>query len=276
MPLSDFVASACQAIELVQSKRYGLILMDLMLPGMDGYEASRQIRRLEFGSGRHTPIVAVTEGLLFRQNIEVREQGHALYYVTVPYGQRKRETGEYSFRFSTTGGTLHITHSRETVEVYKPGGSTVTKDQHGQAIAVDKDNKPQGTDIVIPACRLSYTFKHPAGVVNEALAVALARVTGTCNDGAWHGFEGGEALLLGADGSDGTEAEAEVTYHVAAEENLQDLVIANITGIAKDGHDFLWVWWEDDVKNDQVANKPRAVFVERLYRRINFTTSLGF
>jgi CheY-like chemotaxis protein len=57
---ADFVASAAQAIAIVQTRRYGLILMDLMLPGMDGYEASRQIRRLEFGTGRHTPIVAVT------------------------------------------------------------------------------------------------------------------------------------------------------------------------------------------------------------------------
>ena len=57
---TDLVASGPQAIASMQSKRYGLILMDLMLPGMDGYEASRQIRRIEFGTGRHTPIVAVT------------------------------------------------------------------------------------------------------------------------------------------------------------------------------------------------------------------------
>jgi CheY-like chemotaxis protein len=57
---ADFVATGAQAIAIVQTKRYGLILMDLMLPGMDGYDASRQIRRIEFGTGRHTPIVAVT------------------------------------------------------------------------------------------------------------------------------------------------------------------------------------------------------------------------
>ena len=57
---AEFAVTAPQALVLVQSKRYGLILMDLMLPGMDGYEASRQIRRLEFGTGHHTPIVAVT------------------------------------------------------------------------------------------------------------------------------------------------------------------------------------------------------------------------
>jgi hypothetical protein len=123
---------------------------------------------------------------------------------------------------------------------------------------------------------MSYTFKHPAGVVNEAMAVALARVTGTVNESTWHGFEGGEVLFLGADGSDGTDADAEVTYHVAAEENLSGLIIDAIADIEKDGHDFLWVWWQDDVDDGQGVCRARAVYVERLYRRVNFTSALGF
>jgi len=57
---ADFVETGAQAIAAAQSKRYSLVLMDLMLPGMDGYDAAQQIRRQEFGTGRHTPIVAVT------------------------------------------------------------------------------------------------------------------------------------------------------------------------------------------------------------------------
>jgi hypothetical protein len=220
--------------------------------------------------------VLVEEGFLFRNQIQLREVGYALYYVTVIYGKEKDENGDYTFRFQTTGGTLHITHSRETVAVFQPDGGTVTTDQHDQAIAVDKDNKPQGTDIVVPACKLSYAFKHPAGVVNEAMAINLARLTGCVNEEPWHTFEAGEALFLGAEGSDGTDTDAEVTYHVVAEENLQDLIIAGIEGIEKQGHDFLWVWFADEVKNGQQGNKAKAVFIERLYRRINFAATLGF
>lgn len=57
---ADFASTGAKALAAMQAKRYRLVLMDLMLPGMDGYEAARQLRRLEYGTGRHTPIVAVT------------------------------------------------------------------------------------------------------------------------------------------------------------------------------------------------------------------------
>jgi PAS domain S-box-containing protein len=40
--------------------QFDLILLDVQMPVMDGYEAARQIRRQEEGTGRHVPIVALT------------------------------------------------------------------------------------------------------------------------------------------------------------------------------------------------------------------------
>jgi CheY-like chemotaxis protein len=55
--------SACdglEAINLFESDTFGAILMDIMMPGMDGYEATRRIRKAEFATGTHTPIIACT------------------------------------------------------------------------------------------------------------------------------------------------------------------------------------------------------------------------
>ncbi|MEG3640014.1 ATP-binding protein [Magnetococcus sp. PR-3] len=54
-----------QALEMVKQKRFDLILMDIQMPIMDGYEATRQIRQWE-EEQKHpaTPIVALTANAL--------------------------------------------------------------------------------------------------------------------------------------------------------------------------------------------------------------------
>ncbi|MEW6363579.1 MAG: response regulator [Acidobacteriota bacterium] len=55
----DAVGNGMEVVERVRSAAYDVILMDLSMPGMDGFETAREIRRVE-GSDRQTPVVAMT------------------------------------------------------------------------------------------------------------------------------------------------------------------------------------------------------------------------
>lgn len=48
------------AVDAVKDGQYDLVLMDIQMPGMDGFEATAAIRAREKISGRHIPIVAMT------------------------------------------------------------------------------------------------------------------------------------------------------------------------------------------------------------------------
>jgi two-component system sensor histidine kinase/response regulator len=55
----DVVADGLAAVAAWQTGKFDLIIMDCQMPQMDGYAATREIRRLEDGK-RHIPIVALT------------------------------------------------------------------------------------------------------------------------------------------------------------------------------------------------------------------------
>ena len=58
------IVSVCDnggdAAFLVEQEGFDLVLMDCMMPDVDGYEGTRQIRQREVVDGSHTPIIAVT------------------------------------------------------------------------------------------------------------------------------------------------------------------------------------------------------------------------
>jgi CheY-like chemotaxis protein len=60
----DVVSDGKAAVEAVASRAYDLVLMDVQMPEMDGFEATQEIRQREAGGGgaqgRRVPIVALT------------------------------------------------------------------------------------------------------------------------------------------------------------------------------------------------------------------------
>ncbi|MGZ9234534.1 MAG: response regulator [Anaerolineales bacterium] len=67
----EVVSNGLEAFDAVKYQRFDLVFMDLMMPIMDGFEASCRIRDWENG-GQHTFIVALTASYL-------PEEGHRLF-----------------------------------------------------------------------------------------------------------------------------------------------------------------------------------------------------
>ncbi len=59
---ADIVSSAERAIDYLfnQKRDYSLVLMDIRLPGMDGFDCTREIRQRQQKSKFKIPIIAVT------------------------------------------------------------------------------------------------------------------------------------------------------------------------------------------------------------------------
>lgn len=71
----DVVSDGAEAVHAVQSGVYDLVLMDVHMPVMDGLTATREIRRMQAGTGRRTPILALTANVQAEQATRCLEAG---------------------------------------------------------------------------------------------------------------------------------------------------------------------------------------------------------
>lgn len=79
----EICENGLEALEAVQKNNYTFVIMDIQMPGMDGYETTKKIREIEKTTGNHLPIIALTASALDTDR-ELCLQAGMDEYVTKP------------------------------------------------------------------------------------------------------------------------------------------------------------------------------------------------
>jgi signal transduction histidine kinase/ActR/RegA family two-component response regulator len=83
----EIVTDGAQALERLEQHQFDLVLMDCHMPNLNGYDATREIRRREAGNGKRTTIVALTASVLPEERARCIEVGMD-DYVAKPFSSR--------------------------------------------------------------------------------------------------------------------------------------------------------------------------------------------
>jgi signal transduction histidine kinase/CheY-like chemotaxis protein len=86
----DLVSDGQQALDRLDRTRYDLVFMDCHMPNLNGYDATREIRRREVGGDRHTTVVALTASVLPEERARCVEVGMD-DYLAKPFTRRDLE-----------------------------------------------------------------------------------------------------------------------------------------------------------------------------------------
>src|SRR5438128_857174 len=186
----DVVANGREAVDAVAARRYDLVLMDIQMPEMDGFEATARIRALP--QGGKLPIIALTAHALSGERERCLERGmtgylakpfkaHELFAVVEGRGPDGVEPGP------TASPPVDVEPFRRTME------------EAGAAEAVDGilatfvQTLPQrlealtaatGGDSAEPIQRAAHAFKSAAATIGaRALATLLEQIEAAARDG---------------------------------------------------------------------------------------------
>lgn len=230
---------------------------------------------------------------LVRKSIKAAPQGGGIWFMTVDYdasldpqqeavsgGEPGSEPPEPpptapgpdeplgpSFTFDTTGGTAHITQSRETVSMTLSTGLAAANNK--RAIGLTKD-EVKGCEIYVP--QNVWTKEVQRRNCTQRYIQTIVDLTGTVNyDRSFFGYPKGSVLYLGASGKFTARERWTITHKFAMQKREVNLVVSDdITVAEKLGWDYLWVGYEPAQAGNKLLQKPTAAYVERVYKSGDF------
>ncbi|HEY9683623.1 MAG TPA: response regulator [Oculatellaceae cyanobacterium] len=131
------VANGQEAVDALQRTNYALVLMDCQMPEMDGFEATRAIRKMEDLTGRRTPIVALTAHAMSFDRDECLSTGMD-DYISKPVTAKKLESVLARFLMPKIGASqLEADSAAPEVEGVEPVDIEVVLGTYGAKAGIE-------------------------------------------------------------------------------------------------------------------------------------------
>ncbi len=227
-----------------------------------------------------TPIVAHDGTILSITSSDVRPDAkhEKIYTANLDFSSapdvERSDVGDETVSFDLSSQTVKTIVSPQTVQKYAIAGSTAPDFQGG--IGFD-GKKFEGADVFVEQFTFSVTKILANTSITNAYIQSLRDTAFRWNASTYRGQAPGECLFAGASGSPRDAKSYSVTHKFLASRNRSGLAFGGVSGISKQGWDYLWALFADveDTTAKFVTPRPLAVYIERLYTSANFQAALG-
>lgn len=253
--------------------------------GRGGDTKARQIKYLVRGTDddqlaidaiiNSPDILTVWNGFPLR-SVVVEQLGDDIWEANVGYGEpsgtgdESITLGSVQYSFDTSVEMVKVTHSLETVSTYGSGPD------FKQGINPKDDGTFEGVERPVPSSSFQFTFRPAGGTITEAYQRDVEAAVGKYNSALWRSRAAGEVMLWGVSGSIGTQEAPAISFKFRRKPNVSGIAIGDVTGIAKKGWEYLWVYAEKEEIGGKMVPVPQAVYVERLTETVDFASVLLF
>ena len=202
---------------------------------------------------------------LYRNEINGELVGPEEWDIRVTYGTvpppawySSQINAEWSF--SVDEETVHYSHSLETVSKYP-----ATATDHKGSVNVRPDGTVEGYDSGVAALSWSETLYLPWSMWGASYLGIIRNAVGRWNATTFRVWAAGELLLRRARGKPAGQSYVQIEFDFTTSPNEASLTVGDITGIAKQGWDLLWIEYEPEVDttSNALAGRPKHVYVER-------------
>ncbi|WP_437230389.1 hypothetical protein SH661x_001942 [Planctomicrobium sp. SH661] len=170
-------------------------------------------------------------------DISAKEEAKNVWRCAASWKRYSSPSGETQFSFEIAVENTRVLVPAGNISVYKLGSAPALS----LSLIGDRcdGRDAEGCEISIPTYRESETHWRGAGAIDAIKAAAKALVGKTNND-TWKGHSAGEALLLGVSGSRSGLGDWQLSFEWAVRPNQTGLTVGGVTGINKNGWDYLW------------------------------------